>query len=118
MRPGGETRKRVSQRTARAMMATGRAIVSGPTGFRESEEERECDARRAWSSFAQQLPYSFPGTREGTPGTHVPQAFRVGSGSLPTVSRGVWGERASVPPGKGRPANGACFAEVISLEGG
>ena len=40
-----------------------------PDGFeRGRATERDCDARRAWSSFAQQLPYSFPGTRERDPG--------------------------------------------------
>ena len=55
--------------------------------------------------------------REGAPGGPAGFTYRQGRGRLPLLhSRGVWGERASVPPGKGRPANGACFAEVISLE--
>ena len=55
--------------------------------------------------------------REGAPGGPAGFTYRQGRGRLPLLhSRGVWGERASVPPGKGLPANGACFAEVISLE--
>ena len=52
--------------------------------------------------------------REGAPGGPAGFTYRQGRGRLPLLhSRGVWGERAT---GKGLPANGASFAEVISLE--
>ena len=67
-------------------------------------------------SLLQQLPYIFPGQGRRPRGP-AGFTYRQGRGRLPLLhSRGVWGERASVPPGKELPANGACFAEVISLE--